>query len=452
MNQDFPNKNKIPEHWLYWTFCSPDLLKKPLRTTNNQAVTIVDPGRINHDNGPDIRNAVLDIDGIVQKGDIEFHVAGVDWFRHGHHEDRRYQNLILHVLWDAPQAIAPALLSRFPHLILRRQLTMPVPLWKEKMNLLEAQEPLVGQKIVDLRTVSLLQLKNYGQARFLHKVDRLQCWLEQFSFEDILMISLAEVLGYSKNKFPLRQLLWKNPPSEIFHNIPRLFGSALGVWVYLAIQADFLNTQSFTHLKVRQNPIVEKVHQFYVYFTEKGVTPILKVEDWNFSRVRPANNPIVRLGALAQILFQFQGASLFKKLLQSAMSRLSLNNLIADWHSHLYLRFGRELSAAIQSMFNIPVSTKQIVGSQRINQFIINAVFPLLYLWAGHSGNPGFQHYISGLYEEFPACENAKIIRQVGAQLSNASLELAVYQQGVLELFAEQSLKYIDPFGQMKIF
>lgn len=452
MNQDFQNKCRIPEHWLCWTFCSPGLLKKPLRTTGNLAVTIIDPGHINYDNGPDMRNAVLDIDGIVQKGDIEFHLNAEDWFRHGHHEDRRYENLILHILWDAPQAIAPALLSRFAHLILRHQLTISFPDWIEKMNLLEAQEPTAGQKIADINAVSLPQLKNYGHARFLHKVERLQCWLEQFSFEDILMISLAEVLGYSKNKFPLRQLLWKNPPSKIFRKIPRLCSSALGIWVYLAIQANLLTAQSFTHLKIRQNPIVEKLHQLFIFFSENGVTPILKVEDWNFSRVRPANNPIIRLGALSQILFQYQSSSLFKELLRSATSRHSLNNLIAQWHSHLHLRFGRELTAAIQIMFNIPVQTKQTIGSQRINQFIVNAVFPLLYLWAGRSGNPGFQHYISGLYEEFPACENAKFIRQFGSELANTSLKLAVYQQGMLELLAERNLRYPEFKGQLKIF
>jgi len=452
MNQHFPNKCKIPEHWLYWTFCSPDLLKKPLCTTSNQAVTILDPGRINYDNGPDIRSAVLEIDGIVQKGDIEFHLAAEDWFKHGHHEDRRYENLILHVLWDAPHAIAPALLSRFPHLILRHQVTVPFPVWKEKMNLLEEQEPDVDQKITAINAISLHQLKNYGQARFLRKVERFQYWLEQFSFEDILIISLAEVLGYSKNKFPLRQLLWENPPSQIFRIVPRLYCSPLGIWVYLAIQADFLTAQSFTHLKIRQSQLVEKVQQLFIYFIEKGLIPILKVEDWNFSRIRPANNPIVRLGALSQILFQYQGSSLFKKLLQSATSRLSLRNLVAEWHSYLRLPFRDELCAGIQSMFHVPIQIKQTVGSQRINQFIINAVFPLLYLWAGRSGNPGFQNYINGLYEEFPACENAKVIRQFGAELSNTSLKLAICQQGVLELFAEQNFRDLNPIGQRKIF
>lgn len=445
MNQYLPNK--IPEHWLYRTFCSPVLLKQPLHTTDNQTVTIVDSGRINFDNGPDIRNAVLDIDGIVQKGDIEFHLTAEDWFRHGHHEDRRYGKLILHVLWDAPQAIDPSLLSRFPHLILRHQLAIPFPLWREKMNLLEAQESEIDPKIAG---ISLIRLKRYGQSRFLHKVERFQFWLEQFSFEDILMISLAEVLGYSKNKFPLRQLLWKNPPAKIFQDIPRLYGSPLGIWVYLAIQADLLTAQSFTHFRIHQ--IVERVQQLFLYFTEEGVTPILKIEDWNFSRVRPKNNPIIRLAALSQILFQFQRTPLFKKLLQSATNRLSLNKLVAEWHSQLSLGFGRELSAAIASMFNLPVQAKYTVGSQRIDQFIVNAVFPLLYLWGRRTENPGFQHYINGLYEEFPACENARIVRQFDAALPDTSLKLAIHQQGALELLAEQNLSCTEQTGQAKFF
>ena len=453
MNQDFLNKSKIPEHWLCWTFRSPQWLKKPLRTASNLVVRVFDPGHINHDNGPDIRNAILEIDGVVQKGDIEFHLRAEDWFRHGHHDDRRYQNLILHVLWDAPHAVPAALMGRFPHLILRHQLSISFPTWKEKMNLLEEQEPASDQRINDIKDVTLHQLKNYGQIRFMHKVERFQHWLQHLSFEDMLVISMAEVLGYSKNKFPLRQLMWENPPSKIFGTVPRLYCSPLGIWVYLTIQANLVTAQSFTHLNIRQGKAVEKVHQLFNYFTSRGATPILAVEDWNFSRIRPTNNPVIRLGALAQILFQYQGASLFNKLLQSASMRLSFKNLIAEWKSFLHLPIRGELSDVIQNMFGIPIQIRQIIGQQRINQFIINAALPMLYLWAERSNNPGFQQYISGIYEEFPACENAKVVRQFEAALSNtSSLKLAIHQQGALELLVEQNLNCTVATRQMKIF
>jgi hypothetical protein len=453
MNQDFPIKSKISENWLCWTFQSPHLLKKPLRTADNLTVNIIHPGQMNFDNGPDIRNAVLEIEGVVQKGDIEFHLAPEDWFRHGHHEDRRYQNLILHVLWDAPQGIPSALLSRFPHLILCHHLSISFPAWREKMNLLEDEDSGFDRKIRGIKHVTAHQLKNYGQMRFIHKVERFQQWLHQFSFEDMLIISLAEVLGYSKNKFPMRQLSWENPPSKIFGTVPRLYWSPLGIWVYLTMQANLLTAQSFNHLNIQQNGILERTHQLFNYFAEQGAIPILAVEDWNFSRIRPANQPVIRLAALSQIIFRYQGVPLFKKMLQSASKRLGLKHLIAEWKSFLNLPMSNELGAAIQDMYCIPLRISQIVGSQRINQFMVNAAIPLLYLWASRTHNHGFEQYISGLYEEFPACEDAKIFRQFKAVLSSSStFSLAIHQQGVLELLAGHGIKFMEPTAQMKIF
>lgn len=453
MNQDLPIKSKICEQWLYRTFRSPHLLKKPLRTVVNLPVNIIHPGKMNLDNGPDIRNAVLEINGIVQKGDIEFHLAPQDWFKHGHHEDRRYQNLILHVLWDAPQGIPSALLCRFPHLILCHNLSIPFLAWSEKMSQLEDEDSGVDRKIRGIKNVTVHQLKNFGQIRFIHKVERFQQWLSQFSFEEMVIISLAEVLGYSKNKFPMRELLWENPPSKIFGAVPRFCWSPLGIWVYLTMQANLLTAQSFNHLNIRHNGIIERTHQLFNHFARQGATPILTVEDWNFSRIRPANQPVIRLGALSQIIFMYQGVSLFKRMLESASKRLDLKHLVAEWKSCLNLPMSNGLGTAIQDMFCIPLRSNQIIGSQRTNQFIINAAMPLLYLWASRSHNPGFQHYISGLYEEFPACEDAKILRQFETILSNSSpLRLAIHQQGALELLAEQSINSMVPRGQMKVF
>jgi hypothetical protein len=64
-------------------------------------------------------------------------------------------------------------------------------------------------------------------------------------------------------------------------------------------------------------------------------------------------------------------------------------------------------------------------------------------LWAERTGNKGFQQYIEGLFEEFPACDNTKLIQNYQKQLFNQSDSMdfnnfAIYQQGLFELIAEQ--------------
>jgi hypothetical protein len=449
MNQEFPPKRPFPEHWLHWTLQSPELLKQPLHTIDNQTIKIIDPGRINYDNGPDILNAILEIGGILQKGNIEFHLSPEDWFGHGHHEDRRYENLILHVLWDAPNGIESMLLRRFPHLILSSQIRIPLADWKEKMTLLEQNGAGQSPNLFDATSITTHQLRECAQLRFERKVERFKSWLAYFSFEDILIIALAEALGYSKNKFPFRQLIWENPPSTIFPLMPKSYRSPLGVWTYLAMRAGFLSSYSFTQKGMDRSSTVFNIHNLFLFFSDQGVVPILQLKDWYFSRLRPSNNPTIRLVALSQIIHHYYGTSLFTKMQQCATERLTLRKLLPKWQAYVQLPFDRQLINAVREMNGILNKNRYIIGLNRINQFIVNSVLPILFLWAERSRNYGFQCYIEGIYEDFPACEDSKVIQETASKFPDRSLsKLAIYQQGLYELLAKttiQSQRLFEP-------
>ncbi|GEM_PF-6965228 len=68
---------------------------------DGQRVRVVKPGKRGRYAGPDIRDAVLEIDGRIHRGDIEIHANPEDWFHHGHHLDTAYGSVLLHVvLWS----------------------------------------------------------------------------------------------------------------------------------------------------------------------------------------------------------------------------------------------------------------------------------------------------------------------------------------------------------------
>ena len=50
--------------------------------------------------GPDFRNACIRIGELTWFGDVEIHVKASDWFKHKHHLDPNYQNVILHVVME----------------------------------------------------------------------------------------------------------------------------------------------------------------------------------------------------------------------------------------------------------------------------------------------------------------------------------------------------------------
>ena len=68
-----------------------------LTTTTGQRLEIIDTGLTNKDAGPDFFNAKIKLDGVLWVGNIEIHTQASDWFKHGHHQNPVYDNVILHV-------------------------------------------------------------------------------------------------------------------------------------------------------------------------------------------------------------------------------------------------------------------------------------------------------------------------------------------------------------------
>jgi hypothetical protein len=69
-------------------------------TDMRQPVRVRYAGKNNEAGGSDLRDVVLELDGQLVRGGIEFHVIAGDWQVHGHHRDKNYNNVVLHiVMW-----------------------------------------------------------------------------------------------------------------------------------------------------------------------------------------------------------------------------------------------------------------------------------------------------------------------------------------------------------------
>ena len=94
INEDF-----IHYLWNFW------LSTQLLAGTNGEKITVISPGTRNNDSGPDIFNAMILIDNTRWAGNIEFHVAASDWYKHGHHYDKAYDSTILHIVYHADKHV-----------------------------------------------------------------------------------------------------------------------------------------------------------------------------------------------------------------------------------------------------------------------------------------------------------------------------------------------------------
>lgn len=72
-----------------------------LYTRRGSEVRVVSPGEWNLSEGPDFKNAVLEIGKARERyvGDVEVHLCPSDWDLHGHGADPNYRNVIAHITW-----------------------------------------------------------------------------------------------------------------------------------------------------------------------------------------------------------------------------------------------------------------------------------------------------------------------------------------------------------------
>ena len=86
----------IQDAWVRGLFDARDL-----RTTDGEALRVIDRGRLNRDSGPDVAGARVEVGGLLWAGDVEVHRTSAEWEAHGHDRDPAYRRVVLHVVLAA---------------------------------------------------------------------------------------------------------------------------------------------------------------------------------------------------------------------------------------------------------------------------------------------------------------------------------------------------------------
>ncbi|MBI9039150.1 MAG: DUF2851 family protein, partial [Bacteroidales bacterium] len=89
MNEEF-----LQYLWRYHLF------QNQILSSDGKKIEVVNTGEINFDAGPDFFNAKIRIDNTLWAGNVEVHINSSDWFKHKHHKNNAYNNIILHVVFD----------------------------------------------------------------------------------------------------------------------------------------------------------------------------------------------------------------------------------------------------------------------------------------------------------------------------------------------------------------
>jgi hypothetical protein len=369
-------------------------------TTHGEVIEIISTGQYNTHAGPDFSNAHIRINGQDWIGNIEIHINASDWYKHNHHKDPAYDNIILHIVCQADKEIT----NTKGEYITQCELLYPQnqdyisQWWKD------AQE--MRHPIYNIECKNLLKLDpsliTYGW-KYALLLKRLKC--KQESIQQLLSItnqswihafyiSLAHNFGFHTNGVPFETLALQTPLSCLQKHRDSLFQ----VTAILLGQSGLLNADNAT------NKHDKALWLEYEFLRKKFSLVPMNASIWKKARLRPQNAPEVRIKQFAQLIYQSE--FLFTELMQAQNIETIVDILQAP------------------NKVNTPQNdTYPKLGRKSIDILLINTIIPYQYAYTKAHYQSNQEENIIKYLELIPAEDNT-IIRQwrtMGQEVKSAA-------------------------------
>ena len=342
--------------WKYKLFDTSNLL-----TTNNEAISIINSGIHNTDAGPDFFNAKVKIDSTIWAGNIEIHINSSDWLAHHHQNDKAYDNVVLHVVYNHDIDIYDANNNPIPTLELKNLINDELINKNKKLQNSRDWIPCQNQ-IGDVDNFTIENwLSRLSVERLERKSEEIKITLRQNKndWEQTFYQYLFKYFGLKVNALPFEQLA-KNTPLKISEKHKNI----------ASIESLYYGQAGFLEEEIDDNYYLTLKKEYHFLKAKFGLQAIDK-SLWKLLRLRPANFPAIRISQLAHLLFN--QTRLFAKIIE-AKSIKDIENLFkvsaSDYWDNHY-QFGETTSN----------TNNKKVGKTLINALIINVVVPFLFVY-----------------------------------------------------------------------
>ena len=403
-----------------------------LTSTQDELLNVIYPGRINGDNGPDFRDAVILNKLRLTKGDVEVHFRSSDWYSHEHHTNAAYNNVILHVaMWH--DCNSPTLLQNgklVPVLSLAKAL-------QHQPYLLPHQLPCFRiPDRMDRQTLRKL-LNAAGEERFKEKAMHFQAEilgpaLKALSAREaagqVLYRGMMRALGYAKNTRPFEDLADRIPLTAIE------FREGLSLK-----QAMLLGTAGLLPSQRRQGKFgkgkeVRELEQTWQSADKKAEA--MKESDWNLSRIYPNNSPVRRIIAQSYLIERYSGRGLLAGILQ-----LVKDTPLSGRHSTLQNSLTVDADGYWRDHFDFDAKSRTkisaLLGNNKAGEITVNVILPFAFSWGELASETKLTDSAIGLYRNYPRLAENCITRHMAKQLclEDFSDFTACHQQGLIHIF-----------------
>ena len=391
---------------------------RPLQTTDGQPLEVIDPGILNHDAGPDFQNAKVKIGNTIWAGSVEIHQKSSDWFAHGHHEDARYNNVVLHVAEKADQPVITQDGQTPP------QMELEVPAYLEtnyKALCHTTDYPRCHRVIPRIDTFTVHSWLNaLLRERLEQRAETVARRVKTANgdWEQAFFATLARNFGFGINGDAFEEWARHIPLQAVGHHRDDLFQ----IEALFLGQAGLLDIDTIPQ-KYREEAANDgyypRLKQEYDYLAHKFSLQPMDAEAWKFLRLRPQNFPHVRISQLARLYYDQRAG--FSRLLEAK----TIEELHAMLSTHATTYWESHYTFGCPSYKNAKTLTKA-----SLNLIVVNTVVPVLYAYGITHAQDVFRQRALQLLEPIQA-ENNHITRlwdECGIRAESAADSQALLQ------------------------
>jgi hypothetical protein len=362
---------------------------KELFTQTGEVLEVLLPGEYNTNSGPDFFNARVRIGGTEWAGNIEIHTKASDWNKHGHQQDKAYENIVLHVVYENDDPVMGHDGKPVPAIVLKGRVDEELV---KKYDLLKQNRGWIpcGEQVRQVPEITRnTWLERMVVERLLRKSASIEEGLRwnRNSWEETFYQQLARSFGFQVNAEPF-MLLARSLPSLV---LAKHKSSLLQIEALLFGQAGLLD-QHFTDNYPRQ------LQNEYAFLQRKlGLVPIAP-HLWKFMRMRPSNFPTIRIAQFAQLVHR--SSHLFSKVIEadSAEQLQSLFEAKASGYWDTHYTFDK-----------VSASREKYLGVDSVNNILINTVAPFLFVYGKQQDDERFSDRSLRLLQSIPGESNTII-------------------------------------------
>lgn len=269
------------------------LLRTDLVTVDGQRISVIDPGTLNTNSGPDFFNAKILIGSHMWAGDVEIHVRASDWHRHGHDGNPAYDSVVLHVVDRDDTAISRSNGEVIPQMVMQCHPEFHIR-YAQLVDRADIDLPCASE----LASLPPLHLTDWITAmafeRIHSKADRISRLAGRFTgdLEEATYVTLARALGFGTNAEPMERLALSLPLRFIRKHADSL----------TSIEALLFGQSGFLESAPADDPYAAQLKREYSFLAHKFGLKRPEALGWKMGRMRPANFPHRRIAMLATMI------------------------------------------------------------------------------------------------------------------------------------------------------